>query len=47
MPPNRGPPNVEQDDVPTRPIIKEEDLKVMDEIGRDTGWAGHDEIDYK
>ncbi|XP_054273378.1 protein PRRC2C isoform X4 [Macrosteles quadrilineatus] len=45
MPPNRGPSNVEAEEI-SRPIIKEEDLKVMDEIARDTGWAGHDEIDY-
>jgi len=45
MPPNRGPPNIEHEEI-SRPIIKEEDLKVMDEISRDTGWAAHDEIDY-
>lgn len=47
MPPNRGPPNADQDEHASRPIIKEEDLKVMDEIAKDTSWATHDEIDYK
>jgi lipocalin len=31
----------------SRPIIKEEDLKQMDEIVRDNGWATADDIDYK
>lgn len=39
--------NATQDEVTTRPIIKEEDLKVMDDITEDSGWAAHDEIDYK
>ncbi|KAG8249831.1 Proline-rich coiled-coil [Homalodisca vitripennis] len=47
MPPNKGVTNIEQEEITSRPIIKEEDLKVMDEISRDTGWAAHDEIDYK
>ncbi|XP_046670382.1 protein PRRC2C isoform X5 [Homalodisca vitripennis] len=46
MPPNKGVTNIEQEEITSRPIIKEEDLKVMDEISRDTGWAAHDEIDY-
>nr|CAH7745034.1 unnamed protein product [Callosobruchus chinensis] len=39
----------EQDDAPpllSRPIIKEEELSRMDEIGRDMGWAESGEIDY-
>lgn len=30
-----------------KPIIREEVLKKMDEFAKDTGWATHDEIDYK
>jgi hypothetical protein len=37
---------IEEDGVFTRPIIKEEDLKQLDEIVRDNGWATSDEIDY-
>lgn len=43
----KGSLNVNQEEVTTRPIIKEEDLKVMDDITGDSGWAAHDEIDYK
>lgn len=37
----------EDDGLFSRPIIKEEDLKQMDEIVRDNGWATADDIDYK
>lgn len=41
----RAPPSVEEEMV-TRPIIKEEDLSRMDDISRDAGWAAQDDIDY-
>ncbi len=37
----------EDDIILPRPIIKEEDLVRMDDIGRDAGWAVSDDIDYK
>lgn len=37
----------EEDIILPRPIIKEEDLNRMDDIGRDAGWAVSDDIDYK
>ncbi|XP_059483980.1 protein PRRC2C isoform X2 [Neocloeon triangulifer] len=37
---------VDDDALFSRPIIKEEDLKQMDEIVRDNGWATTDDIDY-
>ncbi|XP_051158861.1 protein PRRC2C isoform X5 [Leptopilina boulardi] len=40
----QNPPDDEQ--LVTRPIIKEEDLTKMDDISRDAGWAAHDVIDY-
>lgn len=35
-----------EEEILTRPIIKEEDLTRMDDISRDAGWAAHDDIDY-
>lgn len=35
-----------EEEIITRPIIKEEDLTRMDDISRDAGWAAHDDIDY-
>jgi len=29
------------------PIIREEDLKRMNELSKETGWSIHEEIDYK
>ncbi|XP_074028927.1 no circadian temperature entrainment isoform X2 [Leptinotarsa decemlineata] len=45
---NRPPRLAERDgeEVAPRPIIKEEELNRMDEIGKDMGWAESDEIDY-
>ncbi|CAG9772485.1 unnamed protein product [Ceutorhynchus assimilis] len=46
------PPRLQDRDVPTsdelapRPIIKEEELSKLDEIGHDMGWAGSDDVDY-
>lgn len=37
---------VAEEEIITRPIIKEEDLTRMDDISRDAGWAAHDDIDY-
>lgn len=37
---------VPEEEIITRPIIKEEDLTRMDDISRDAGWAAHDDIDY-
>ncbi|KAK2582795.1 hypothetical protein KPH14_005056 [Odynerus spinipes] len=37
---------VPEEEIVTRPIIKEEDLTRMDDISRDAGWAAHDDIDY-
>lgn len=37
---------VAEEEIVTRPIIKEEDLTRMDDISRDAGWAAHDDIDY-
>lgn len=50
-PPNRQqerdrPPPSADEEIITRPIIKEEDLTRMDDISRDAGWAAHDDIDY-
>ncbi|XP_044595576.1 protein PRRC2C-like isoform X3 [Cotesia glomerata] len=44
-PQERERPPVEEE-VITRPIIKEEDLTRMDDISHDPGWAAHDDIDY-
>ncbi|XP_067205035.1 protein PRRC2B isoform X4 [Linepithema humile] len=44
-PPQRGD-RVAEEEILTRPIIKEEDLTRMDDISRDAGWAAHDDIDY-
>ncbi|CAL1675422.1 unnamed protein product [Lasius platythorax] len=44
-PPQRGE-RVAEEEILTRPIIKEEDLTRMDDISRDAGWAAHDDIDY-
>ena len=41
----RQPPQ-DDEQIITRPIIKEEDLTKMDDISRDAGWAAHDDIDY-
>lgn len=38
---------LDYEEVVLRPIIKEEDLKSMDDLTRDKGWAVHDDIDYK
>lgn len=38
--------DADTDTVAPRPIIKEEDLNRMDEIGKDMGWAESDDIDY-
>ncbi|XP_066588319.1 protein PRRC2A-like isoform X2 [Prorops nasuta] len=35
-----------EEEIVTRPIIKEEDLTRMDDIARDAGWSAHDDIDY-
>lgn len=43
-PPQRE--RVAEEEILTRPIIKEEDLTRMDDISRDAGWAAHDDIDY-
>ncbi|XP_029174414.1 protein PRRC2C isoform X7 [Nylanderia fulva] len=43
-PPQRD--RVAEEEILTRPIIKEEDLTRMDDISRDAGWAAHDDIDY-
>ncbi|XP_011881857.1 PREDICTED: protein PRRC2C isoform X7 [Vollenhovia emeryi] len=43
-PPQRD--RVAEEEIMTRPIIKEEDLTRMDDISRDAGWAAHDDIDY-
>lgn len=43
-PPQRE--RVPEEEILTRPIIKEEDLTRMDDISRDAGWAAHDDIDY-
>lgn len=43
-PPQRD--RVVEEEIVTRPIIKEEDLTRMDDISRDAGWAAHDDIDY-
>ncbi|KAL0122312.1 hypothetical protein PUN28_007210 [Cardiocondyla obscurior] len=43
-PPQRD--RMTEDEIMTRPIIKEEDLTRMDDISRDAGWAAHDDIDY-
>lgn len=43
-PPQRE--RVTEEEILTRPIIKEEDLTRMDDISRDAGWAAHDDIDY-
>lgn len=37
----------DDEDVKIRPIIKEEDLNQMANIGNDIGWAGQEDIDYK
>lgn len=37
---------VPEEEIVTRPIIKEEDLTRMDDISRDAGWAEQDDIDY-
>ncbi|XP_012533610.1 protein PRRC2C isoform X4 [Monomorium pharaonis] len=37
---------ITEEEILTRPIIKEEDLSRMDDISRDAGWAAHDDIDY-
>ncbi|CAH0559632.1 unnamed protein product [Brassicogethes aeneus] len=44
----RGPPRLADagEESAPRPIIKEEELSRMDEIGSDMGWAVQDEIDY-
>ncbi|XP_063973669.1 protein PRRC2C-like isoform X4 [Diachasmimorpha longicaudata] len=34
------------EEVISRPIIKEEDLTRMDDISHEPGWAAHDDIDY-
>ncbi|XP_025837147.1 uncharacterized protein LOC108738623 isoform X2 [Agrilus planipennis] len=52
--PNRGvienrsqaPQRPDEDEVVSRPIIKEEDLTRMDDLARDVGWASYDDIDY-
>ncbi|XP_011689603.1 PREDICTED: protein PRRC2C isoform X10 [Wasmannia auropunctata] len=43
-PPQRD--RMAEEEILTRPIIKEEDLTRMDDISRDAGWAAHDDIDY-
>lgn len=43
---NRPAPAADPEDLVPRPIIKEEDLNRMDDIARDAGWAGQDDIDY-
>lgn len=43
---NRPAPATDPEDLVPRPIIKEEDLNRMDDIARDAGWAGQDDIDY-
>lgn len=43
----RGEGEGEDDALLPRPIIKEEDLNRMDDIGREAGWAISDDIDYK
>ncbi|XP_077281746.1 no circadian temperature entrainment isoform X9 [Temnothorax americanus] len=43
-PPQRD--RMAEEEMMTRPIIKEEDLTRMDDISRDAGWAAHDDIDY-
>ncbi|XP_029661453.1 protein PRRC2C isoform X8 [Formica exsecta] len=43
-PPQRD--RVTEEEILTRPIIKEEDLTRMDDISHDAGWAAHDDIDY-
>ncbi|XP_076258307.1 no circadian temperature entrainment isoform X3 [Rhynchophorus ferrugineus] len=49
-PENRPPRFQDRDITPEeltpRPIIREEELSKLDEIGFDIGWAGSDEIDY-
>lgn len=35
-----------EEEIITRPIIKEEDLTRMDDISRDAGWTAQEEIDY-
>lgn len=44
---SRPAPAADPEDLVPRPIIKEEDLNRMDDIARDAGWAGQDDIDYK
>ncbi|XP_015113837.1 protein PRRC2C isoform X3 [Diachasma alloeum] len=35
-----------EEEMMSRPIIKEEDLTRMDDISHEPGWAAHDDIDY-
>lgn len=47
IPDNRPPRLVaETEEITPRPIIKEEELNLMDDIGHDMGWAVQDDIDY-
>lgn len=47
-PENRPAPRMaDTEEITPRPIIKEEELSRMDEIDKDLGWTGHDDIDYK
>ncbi|XP_071644981.1 uncharacterized protein Nocte isoform X9 [Temnothorax longispinosus] len=46
FPPPQSRDRTTEEEMMTRPIIKEEDLTRMDDISRDAGWAAHDDIDY-
>jgi hypothetical protein len=43
---DRGIPPPVEEEIQTRPIIKEEDLSRMDEISCEAGWTATDDIDY-
>ena len=43
---DRGERQVVEEEIQTRPIIKEEDLSRMDDISREAGWTASDDIDY-
>lgn len=44
---NAGKRAYDEEDVKIRPIVKEEDLNQMANMGNDVGWAAHEDIDYK